>query len=246
MAAISARVRRGSGPTASQTRNVPAAITSTVGTKTSAMRSARRCDRRLRSLGALDELDDAGERRVAPDPRRPHDERAGRVERRPDDLVAGALADRDRLAGQHRLVDRRRPFDDEAVDRHLVAGPDAEQVADDDRVERDVLLELAAHEARRDGPERDEPADGAGRLALGARLEPAAEQDEADDDRRAVEVGRRAPDRRPRRPTARASRRRCTPRPRSCRSRRACPCWWSRGGRPARPSGRTGARPTPG
>ena len=32
-------------------------------------------------------------------------------------------------------------LDDEAVDRHLVAGPDAEQVADDDRVERDVLLD---------------------------------------------------------------------------------------------------------
>ena len=46
-------------------------------------------DRRLAALGATDEVDDPGERRVAPDPRRAHHERAGRVEGRPDDLDAG-------------------------------------------------------------------------------------------------------------------------------------------------------------
>ena len=39
------------------------------------------------------------------------------------------------------------------------------------------------------GRSADEPADRAGRPALGARLQPAPEQDEPDDDRRAVEVG---------------------------------------------------------
>ena len=34
-------------------------------------------DRRLRALGVLDERDDPGERRVAPDPRRAEDERPG-------------------------------------------------------------------------------------------------------------------------------------------------------------------------
>ena len=86
-------------------------------------------DRRLRALRALDELDDPGQGRVAADARRAHHERAGRVERRADDLVAGLLRGRDRLAGEHRLVDRARALDEHAVDRDLVAGPDAEQVA---------------------------------------------------------------------------------------------------------------------
>ena len=146
-------------------------------------------DRRLRALRALDELDDPGQRRVAPDAGGAHDERAGRVDGRPDDLVAGTLDGRDRLAGQHRLVDRRRAVDDDTVDRDLVAGTDAQQVADDHGVERDVLLDRAAHDAGRLGLQRSEPPDGARRPDLRAGLEPATEQDEPDDDRGAVEVG---------------------------------------------------------
>ena len=44
-------------------------------------------------------------------------------------------------------------------------------------------------DARRRGAEPDQPVDRAGRPPLRARLEPAPEQDEADDDRRRVEVG---------------------------------------------------------
>ena len=85
----------------------------TIGTKTSAMRSARRWIGALRALGPLDELDDPGQGRVAADPRGAHDERAGGVERRADDRVTGPCRDRDRLAGQHRLVDRGAALDDE-------------------------------------------------------------------------------------------------------------------------------------
>ena len=46
---------------------------------------------------------------------------------RAGDLVAGRLLDRHRLAGDHRLVDRAAPFDDDAVDRHLLAGPHAQR-----------------------------------------------------------------------------------------------------------------------
>ena len=47
-------------------------------------------DRGLAALGAADHLDDLGEGGLAPDPGRPEDEAAGRVQRRPDDLVARA------------------------------------------------------------------------------------------------------------------------------------------------------------
>ena len=59
----------------------------------------------------------------------PEHEGAVRVEGRADDLVAGLLLDRHGFAGEHRLVDRRRALDDDAVDRHLLARPDAQQVA---------------------------------------------------------------------------------------------------------------------
>ena len=75
-------------------------------------------DRRLAALGLLDEGDDPGQRRVGADARRPEQERPGRVDGRPDDLVAGTLRDRPRLAGQHRFVDRGRAGDDDPVDRH--------------------------------------------------------------------------------------------------------------------------------
>ena len=48
----------------------------------------------------------------------------------------GRLLDRHRLAGEQRLVDGAPPVDDDAVDRHLVAGADAEDVADRDVAER--------------------------------------------------------------------------------------------------------------
>ena len=60
----------------------------------------------------------------------------------------GPTVDRDRLAGQHRDVDVGAALDDDAVDRDRVAGPDAQEVADRDGLERDVAV-LAV---------RDEPA----------------------------------------------------------------------------------------
>ena len=135
--------------------------TRTSGTKTSAIRSARRWIGALLPWARRDELDDPGERRVAADPRGAHHERAGRVERRADDLGARPDLDRDRLAGQHAGVDRRRALDDDAVDRDLLAGPDPQQVADGDRLERDVLL-AAVHR-------RGARSSAAGRRAAGSR-----------------------------------------------------------------------------
>ncbi len=191
MKAVSASVMRGSGPNASHTRNVPAATTRTIGTKTSAIAIGQSLDRGLAALGPTHEVHDPGERGVAADARRPHHERAGRVEGRPDDLGAGAHLDRHGLAGQHAGVDRGPALDDDAVDGHPLPRPDAQQVTDDHRFERHVLVPPVAHEPGGLGPQPHEPPDRPGRAGLGAMLEPPTEQDEPDDDRRRVEVGLR-------------------------------------------------------
>ena len=103
--------------------------------------------------------------------------------------AAGGHLDRDRLAGEHAGVDRGRALDDDAVDRHLLAGPDPEQVADHDRLERDVLVAAVGDAPGGRGLQPDQPPDRAGRAGPGAVLQPAPEQDEADDDGRGVEVG---------------------------------------------------------
>ena len=96
----------------------------------------------------------------------------------------GPLLDRQRLAGEHRLVDRRRALDHDAVDRDLLAGPDPQQVADADGVERRRRSRCRPRPAERSrGWSPIKPPDGAGRLVLGPRLEPATEQHQADDDR---------------------------------------------------------------
>ncbi len=89
-----------------------------------------------------------------------------RVHRRADDPVAGRLLDRQRLAGEHRLVDRGRAVDQHAVDRNAIAWADAHEIADHDLVEREprarrrragrgrsrVAAEAASSRHRRPGP----------------------------------------------------------------------------------------------
>ena len=82
------------------------------------------------------------------------------------------------------------PSIDDAVDRHLLAGPDAQPVADLHLVERHVLLAAVGTEAARglrrqpeQGPDR-----GAGAAAR-PQLEHLAEEDQRDDHRRRLEVG---------------------------------------------------------
>ena len=110
-------------------------------------------DGRLAALGPTHEVHDPGERGVASDPRRPHHERAGRVEGRSDDLGARGHLDRHGLAGQHAGVDRGATLDDDAVDGHPLPGPDAQQVTDRDRLERHVLFAPVGHAPGRLGRE---------------------------------------------------------------------------------------------
>jgi hypothetical protein len=188
MNAVRARVRRGSGPPMNQMAKVSAPI-ELDRHEHRADPVGQLLDRRLAALGTLDELDDPGQGRLAADPGGPHDERAAGVERRADGLVAGHLVDGHRFTGQHRLVDRRGPFDEHAVDGHLLAGPDPQQVPRLYLIERDVELLVPPDEAGGLGLQPDEALDGAGRLAPRTELEPSPEEHEADDDGRGVEIG---------------------------------------------------------
>ena len=120
------------------------------------------------------------------------------------------------LAGQQRLVERRLALHDDAVGRDLLPGPDDDQVADDDLLDRDGDLVAVSQDARLLRSELEQHADRLARAALRARLEVAAEQDQRRDHRGDLEVRVRVEpaDEHDRRPEARR---------RACRSRSACP-----------------------
>ena len=114
-------------------------------------------DRRARALRLGDHGDDAGERRLGTGAVDAHVEAAGAVERAAGDAVVPALLDRQRLAGEERLVDGAPAFEHDAVDRDLVAGADAEDVAD-----RDVGERESPRSCRRAGPSAPSSARGRG------------------------------------------------------------------------------------
>ena len=98
-------------PDSPQPRSVATAMPSTIGTKYAEIRSASRWTPALEPCASRTSPDDPLQRALAAEPLRLDQERAVAVERRPRDAVAGAFLDRERLAGQHRLVDARLPLD---------------------------------------------------------------------------------------------------------------------------------------
>ena len=74
------------------------------------------------------------------------------------------------------------------VHRDLLAGAHAEQITDDDLVQRDLDFNSVADDPPRFRLESDEPPDGARGLALCAPFEPLPEEDEPEDDCAGVEV----------------------------------------------------------
>ena len=105
-------------------------------------------DRRAAALRLGDHGDDARQHRVGADLVGAHHQRAGAVDGAADQLVAGLLGDRHRLAGDHGLVDGARALQHFAVDRHAVARPHAQPVADLHLLERHLLV-VAAGVSRR-------------------------------------------------------------------------------------------------
>ncbi len=123
------RVNRAGADRERDDRASATASTSTTGTKIIEMRSASRC------TGALPVCASRTSRAICAsvvsdaDAGGTHDQPAARVHRRAGDGVTDADLDGHRLARQQRLVDRRGPFDDDAVGRELLPGPGEEQFA---------------------------------------------------------------------------------------------------------------------
>ena len=148
-------------------------------------------DRRAAALRLGDQLHDLRQHGVAPDLARLDDERAGLVHGAADDVGADLLGDRHRLARDHRLVDGAAAFDDDAVDRHLLARAHPQAVADLDGVELDLLLGCRRPDAPgRLGREVEQRADGAAGALAGPQLEHLAEQDQHGDHGRRLEIDR--------------------------------------------------------
>ncbi len=141
-----------------------------------------------RGLGALrlgDQPPDLGQRGLAPDMGRFHDQPARRVHRRPEHRVPDGHVDRDRLSGEHRDVDRGRTVHDPAVRRDLLARTYDEAVADGELVDGDLVATLEPgrlHAQREEGPER------VTRTPARTRFEVLAEQEQRDDRATRLEV----------------------------------------------------------
>ena len=118
-------------------------------------------------------------------PRDAHVERAAAVDRAGEHLVAGALLDRQRLAGHRRLVDVALARRDAAVERDLLARPHDDDVADARRRRpaRAQAAGVASRDERFGRRQIHQRADRAARALHRARLEQLREREQEHDRR---------------------------------------------------------------
>ena len=147
-------------------------------------------DRRPRALRARHHVDDARQHGVAADFFRAQHQPAILIDGAADHMRAFGLADRHRFTGHHRLVDRRAALRDDAIDRNLLAGTDAQEIADRDGVERDILVAVLGDAPRGFRREAEQRADRAGGFFARAQFEHLPEQHQHGDDRRRLEIHR--------------------------------------------------------
>ena len=129
-AATSPKAKRGSGPNVAQEAKAMSAAAITVGTNQPATWSARRwIGARLRcACATICTICASSVSRPTLSARMT--KLPDLVERAADDAGVGFLGHRHGFAGHHRFIERRAAFQHHAVDRHLVAGPHAQFVAD--------------------------------------------------------------------------------------------------------------------
>ena len=157
---------------------------------------ARHCVRhalnwRSAPLRLADHCYDAREHRVRADLVGAHDQRAGAVHRPSDELVAGFLGGGHRLAGDHGLVHGALALKHFAIDRHAVAGPHAETIADLNQFKRHFLVLAASLQAVRCfGRQFEQGADRAAGLLAGAQFQHLAQQYENGDHGGGFEINR--------------------------------------------------------
>ena len=183
-----AKGRRGSGPSSIQAANVRSATTMTAGTNQPVTRSATRW------IGAFEPWARSTSATICESAvSRPT--RSARMTKDPDAFIVAPMT---RSPGPFSTgidspvsIDSstvEAPSIDRPVHGDAIAGTHAHEVAGDDLVERNLPLATGSQDPGRRRAEAEERLDRSGGAALGARLQPSAEQDEADDDRRRVEV----------------------------------------------------------
>ena len=144
---------------------------------------------RAAALGLRHHLHDLREHRVAADLVGAHDEAARLVHGAADDPVADALGHGHGFSRHHGLVDRTSPFEDLAVDRHALAGPHAQAVADNDLIEAHILVRAVGPDAAGHlRGEIEQRANGAAGLLAGLQLQNLPEQHKHGDDGRRLEI----------------------------------------------------------
>ena len=126
-------------------------------------------DGRSASLGLAHHADDLGEKGVGAHAVGPNHQRAGSIESRPGDTIAGGLLQRDRLPAHHGFVDGAATLDDDAIDGNLLAGADAQPVTRLHAVEGDVgFAPVGSDQPRGLRSQAKKRSDGAARAAAGA------------------------------------------------------------------------------
>ncbi len=121
-------------------------------------------DRWLRALRRADQPRDLGQRGVGAQPVGADEQGAVGVQRPAGHPVADDPLDRDRLAGEHRLVDGAAALDHDAVDRHPFPWADPDQVACGHLGERHLHLAAVTDHPRDGGLEAEKSPHRAGRL----------------------------------------------------------------------------------
>ena len=146
-------------------------------------------DRRLAGLRVFHQADDSGQHGVAPDGAHAHQHTAVAIDAAAGQGGIGFLGDRQRLAGEHRLVHLRATFQQDAVHRHALARQHHQAVAQQQLAHRHVnLLAVFQHHMRQRRPQRMQGADGGGGLAFSAGLQPFAQHHQRDHHGRGFKV----------------------------------------------------------
>ena len=106
-------------------------------------------------------------------------------------MPPASFGDRHGFAGHQRFVERGAAFENDAVDRHLFSGPDAQFVADLQAVDLDFMVgAVVADAARGFRRQFEQRLDRAGRRLAGAQLQHLAEQHQHGDDGGRLEIDR--------------------------------------------------------
>ena len=163
-------------------------MSNTAGTKRAETLSTQFLDRGLGTLGFFNQTDDSRQHGFGANRRYPDGQHAVAVDRAAGDAVAVALVDRQALAGDQRLIDRRFTIDDFAIDRNARPGLDPYAIAENDVDHRHFLFATVAQQYGGIRAQRLQGADGLRRLPLGPCFQPFAEAHQDDDDGSRFEI----------------------------------------------------------